>query len=346
MKIRKAYSYDDVYLVPKYSCINHRSQCNLKSQFTRNYFIDIPIISSPMDTVTGVEMVKAMDAEGGVGILHRFEKNKNQIEKIKRLQENVRPLSVAIGLVNNGDKYEKLLKQYHRHGVRVLCIDVANGYHKRVIDTVQFIRNHFKDIFDIIVGNICTDEAAEYIQHATKVDAFRVNIGNGSLCTTRQMTGVGVPSITAIDDIAKVSKVPIIADGGIRSPGDVAKALAAGADTVMIGSLLSGTKETPGRVHREGLFPDEVLYKRYRGAASYDSKIDNEYKKEYVEGVSTRVKYKGKVKRIIKTIKDGLRSSMSYLDAKDLDIFRMNAEFVEVSNAGHHEAKPHLLFNE
>lgn len=342
--MKEGLSYDDVYLIPKYSDINHRHECDTSSKFTTNYNINLPVISSPMDTITGIQMVKAMYNNGGAGILHRFDIKKNQVHKIMKINDKINPIAVAIGLLKDEDYHLSLLDSYRDIGVNVVCIDVANGYHKRVVETVNFIRKHYKDVFDIVVGNICTAESAEYLQEHSKIDAFRINIGNGSLCTTRRMCGVGVPSVTAILGIAKISNIPIIADGGIRHVGDICKALAAGADTVMIGSMLSGTKETPGNLSKSGEFPNETLHKRYRGAASYDSKIDNGYSNDYVEGVSTIVPYKGKVKRIMKGIKDGLRSSMSYLGARNLEEFRHNAEFIKVTNSGHHEAKPHLLY--
>lgn len=177
--------------------------------------------------------------------------------------------------------------------------------------------------------------------------SYNINgiIVHNSLCTTRIMTGVGIPQVTAIQDVYEVTqgKIPIIADGGIRTAGDVAKALALGADTVMLGSLLAGTKETPGNVVRIGNFPNEQLMKKYRGSASQESKIDRNESDENIEGQSKMIVYKGKVKRIIHAIEDGVRSSMSYVGAKDLDEFRAKVDFVRVTLAGQVEAQPHLM---
>lgn len=177
--------------------------------------------------------------------------------------------------------------------------------------------------------------------------SYNINgiVVHNSLCTTRIMTGVGVPSVSAIIDVYSVTqgKMPIIADGGIRTVGDIAKALALGADAVMLGSLLAGTKESPGRVIRSGEFPNELLYKQYRGSASQEAKLDRNELDEHIEGVSKIIPYKGKVKRVIHTIEDGLMSSMSYVGARNLNEFRAKADFIKITQAGQIEAYPHLL---
>jgi IMP dehydrogenase len=178
------------------------------------------------------------------------------------------------------------------------------------------------------------------------VDAIRVGIGNGSLRETRIRTGIGIPQVTALVDCIKVAdgyNIPVIADGGIRIIGDIAKALALGADSVMLGSLLSGTKETPGDIQRTGTWPNEELFKRYRGSASLETKMEHNLDEKNVEGNSKLVPYKGKIKRIIDDINDGLTSSMSYVNAMNLSEFRANSEFVKVTQNGVVEAKPHLL---
>ena len=176
-------------------------------------------------------------------------------------------------------------------------------------------------------------------------DAIRVGIGGGSLCSTRIQTGVGIPMVSAIRDVASVCDnygVSVIADGGIRTPGDVAKAITAGADCVMVGNLLSGTKEAPGLITKTGIWPNEVLQKKYRGSASLEAKSDRG-ETHNVEGYSTTIPYKGKVKRIINDILDGLKSSMSYVGASNLEEFQSMAEFVRVTNSGINEAKPYLI---
>ena len=176
-------------------------------------------------------------------------------------------------------------------------------------------------------------------------DAVRVGVGSGSLCSTRIQTGVGIPMVSAIRDVVSVCDdygISVIADGGIRTPGDVAKAIVAGADCVMLGNLLSGTKETPGSITKTGMWPNEVLQKKYRGSASLEAKSDRG-ETHNVEGYSTTIPYKGKVKRIINDILDGLKSSMSYVGASNLEEFQSMAEFVRVTNSGINEAKPYLI---
>ena len=197
---------------------------------------------------------------------------------------------------------------------------------------------------EVIAGCIATKEATkDFCEWG--VDGLRVGVGNGSLCETRIRTGVGLPQVTALLDVCSVADdydVPVIADGGIRNVGDVCKGLGCGADTIMVGSLLSGTKESPGSIEKKGQWPNEQLFKKYRGSASLDSKLDRG-EDENVEGNHKVIPYKGKVKRIIGDIEDGIRSSCSYVGASSLEEFRSLVEFVEVTRAGQVEAQPHLL---
>ena len=206
------------------------------------------------------------------------------------------------------------------------------------------IKNEVKGQFDLLVGNIATKESTRDLCD-WGADGLRIGIGGGSLCSTRIQTGVGIPMVSSIRDCVYVADeydVPCMADGGIRNPGDVCKGLASGADTIMLGSLLSGTKESPGEITKTGVWPNEVLQKKYRGSASLESKKDRGESKN-VEGVSTTVPYKGKTKRIVNDIIDGLRSSMSYVGASNIEEFQSKAELIKVTNAGVVEAKPHLL---
>ena len=194
------------------------------------------------------------------------------------------------------------------------------------------------------MGNISTGESARDLCE-WGADGLRIGIGGGSLCSTRIQTGVGVPMVSSILSCVPVADgddVPCMADGGIRSSGDVCKGLGTGADTVMLGSLLSGTKESPGVITKQGVWPNEVLQKKYRGSASIESKTDRGESKN-VEGYSTTVPYKGKVKRIISDVIDGLKSSMSYVGANNIEEFQSKCELIKVTNAGVVEAKPHLL---
>lgn len=179
--------------------------------------------------------------------------------------------------------------------------------------------------------------------HSYNIDGIVVH---NSLCETRIRTGIGIPQVTALVDCISVADeydVPVIADGGIRMVGDVAKALALGADSVMLGSIISGTKETPGNISKSGSWPNEQLYKRYRGSASLETKVEHHLEEKNVEGNAKLIPYKGKLKRIIDDLDDGVKSMMSYVNATDLSQLRTNSDFVKITQNGMIEAKPHLL---
>jgi IMP dehydrogenase len=242
------------------------------------------------------------------------------------------PVMAAVGA--NGDYLERT-QELVKAGVNIVLIDVAHGYHKFVKNAIETIKSNFPMV-DVIAGNIATAEAAEALQD-WGADGLRVGIGGGSLCTTRIKTGFGVPNITSLEDVVSVAKVPVIACGGIRNSGDIAKALAVGADSVILGSLLAGTKEAPGAIIEKS----NGLYKRYRGAASLETKSIHGQETRNVEGESTIVPFKGGAKFIVDGLLDGLRSALSYAGAQSIREF--NPEYVVVTAAGMNEAKPHLL---
>jgi len=220
-------------------------------------------------------------------------------------------------------------------GANIILIDVAHGHHQNVKLAIENIKAISSEV-DVIAGNIATAEAAMDLQ-SWGADGLRVGVGGGSLCTTRIKTGFGVPNVTCLEEIISVSKVPVMADGGIRTSGDISKALALGASSVMLGSLLAGTDEAPGQIIQK----QNGLYKRYRGAASLETKVTHGQEARNVEGESTIIPYKGGVKYIITELLDGVRSSLSYGGATSLKEF--NPHYVIVTNAGITEAKPHLL---
>ena len=310
-------TYDDVQILPKYSEVNHRANCHTSTRVTKNYELAIPIVSSPMDTVTEVDMAQEMNELGGLGIIHRFLSIEEQASQVGRVTLGVS--AAAIGVT--GDFIERA-QELVKHGCKILCIDVAHGHHKLVKESIRRIKNEVNGQVDLLVGNISTGESARDLCE-WGADGLRIGIGGGSLCSTRIQTGVGVPMVSSILSCVTVADeydVPCMADGGIRSSGDVCKGLGAGADTVMLGSLLSGTKESPGVITKQGQWPNEVLQKKYRGSASIESKTDRGESKN-VEGYSTTVPYKGKVKRIISDVIDGLKSSMSYVGVNNLEEF-------------------------
>ena len=348
--MKKCYTYDDINIIPKYSEIEHRDKINISTRFTKKTLLDIPIISSPMDTITGLDMAREMMNWGGVGVIHRFMSIEEQAELMNKLcympgsehviLKNDLPRCAAIGVK---DDYLERSQELFNNGCNVLLIDVAHGHHKLVGEAIEEIKTRLEQI-EVIAGSVATGEATKYLCEKG-ADAIRVGIGNGSLCETRIRTGVGIPQVSALLEcvaIADTYSVPGIADGGIRNVGDVCKGLACGADTIMLGSLLSGTKESPGEIEKVGKWPNEQLYKKYRGSASLDSKKSRGDKKN-VEGNHKVIPYKGKVKRIINDIREGLRSSFSYVGANNLSEFHSKVELIQVTRAGNIEGQPHLL---
>jgi IMP dehydrogenase len=342
--MKYAYTFDDIQIIPKYSEIESRSQCELTSRFTKKYVIGTPLVASPMDTVTEYGMALAIASYGGVGIIHRFMSIEKQANQVRKVKEQEKLVSAAIGAT--GDYQERAIALSNA-GAIVLLIDVAHGNTKQVCDAIKWCKENLPDYVDIIAGNVATYEGALNLAE-WGADAIRVGIGNGSLCETRIRTGIGIPQVTALIECIRAVEesgidVPIIADGGIKMTGDVAKALSIGADSVMIGSLLAGTRESPGEIHRMGMWPNEQLFKKYRGSASAEVKQVHGLEEKNVEGNSKLIPYKGKVERIINDIRDGVRSSMSYVNAKNIPQFHTNCEHVLITQNGLIEAKPHLL---
>jgi IMP dehydrogenase len=311
-----------------------------------------------MDTVCGEEMAFKIFLMGGVGCIHRFMSIEEQSQVVRSLYQriygegfggpfeewgvmyddwhseiNLIPIMAAIG-VSESDK--ERAKSLVESGANILVIDVAHGHHKNVIDMIKWCKENLDSKVDIIAGNISTAQAAMDLWIAG-ADGLRVGIGGGSLCTTRIKTGFGVPNVSCLEEIIKVAKIPIMADGGIRTSGDIAKALALGASSVMLGSLLAGTEEAPGQI----IETPKGLYKRYRGSASLETKVVNGQQVRNVEGESTTIPYKGGVKFIVNGLLDGVKSALSYGGARNLEEFK--PKYVVVTNSGINEAKPHLL---
>ena len=358
--MRTALTYDDIQLVPSFSNIKSRQSINLNTLVSRRYGLLNPIVASPMDTVCEYDMALKMAQLGGVGCIHRFMSITHQCDIVEELFNKIYddteqlsiaqdwgimwdtwhaemklvPIMAAIG-VQEEDKKRAI--DLVSSGANILLIDVAHGDHQNVIDMIHWCKTQEKlQHVDIIAGNIATAEAAELLE-TYGADGLRVGIGGGSLCTTRIKTGFGVPNVTSLEDVINVSTVPVMADGGIRSSGDISKALSLGADNVMLGSLLAGTDESPGKI----LETSKGLYKRYRGSASLETKVTHGQKSRNVEGESTTIPYKGGVKFIVNGLLDGVRSALSYAGAEELRFF--HPEYVIVTNAGQNEAKPHLL---
>ena len=338
--MKTALTYDDIQLVPSYSEIESRQNISLETQLTTNYKIKIPLIASPMDTVCDGFMAVAMAELGGIGCIHRFTSIEGQSHEVLSTNRQVRlnqswtqHIMAAVGA--NGDYLERA-QELTNNGANVILIDVAHGHHKFVRDAISNLKKHLPTHVDIVAGNVATQQGAIDLEF-WGADAIRVGIGGGSLCTTRMKTGFGVPNITSLEECVDGVTVPVIACGGIRDSGDIAKALAVGASSVILGSLLAGTKEAPGAIIEKS----NGLYKRYRGAASLETKTVHGQAQKNVEGESTIVPFKGSVNFTIERLLDGLRSALSYAGAESLQQF--HPEYVVVTNAGAHEARPHLL---
>lgn len=351
--MKVALTYDDIQLVPSYSEINSRQNIRLWTQVTRRYGILQPLVASPMDTVCDSEMAIQMMRLGGLGIIHRFmtiEEQSSEVTKVKlaRTQEmyenwgvmyddwhaELKQIPIAAAVGTNGDFFERA-KSLIEAGANIILIDVAHGHHKHVSHAIRMVKS-LEPYVDVIAGSIATSKAAEDLI-AWGADGLRVGIGGGSLCTTRVKTGFGIPNVTCLENICNIAEVPVMADGGIRSSGDIAKALAIGASTVMLGSLIAGTEEAPGFIIEKS----NGLYKRYRGAASLETKIVHGQVARNVEGESTVIPYKGGVKYIVDGLLDGVRSALSYAGASSLPYF--SPGYIQITNAGQNEARPHLL---
>jgi IMP dehydrogenase len=466
-------TYDDVLLVPDYSETLPRN-VSLKSRFSKNIPLNIPIISAAMDTVTESKMAIAMAREGGIGVLHKNMTIKEQAAKVRAVKRSesgmiIDPVTLPekalvsdansnmhhykiggipiidsnnklIGIVTNRDlrfeknnkrpikevmtssnlitvdegtslkdaeqilqrhKIEKLpvvskdntlvglitfrditkhstkpnankdqfgrlrvaaavgitsdvidrVEALHKASVDAIVIDTAHGHSKGVGEVVLKVKNHFKDL-DIVVGNIATASAAKYLVDIG-ADAVKVGIGPGSICTTRVIAGVGYPQLSAIIEVKKALKgidVPIIADGGIRFTGDIPKAIAAGADSVMLGSLLAGTRESPG----ETVIYEGRKYKTYRGMGSveamkmgskdrYFQDIEDDLKKLVPEGIVGRVPFKGDLNESIHQFVGGLRAGMGYCGAVDIKTLKDKGRFIKITSAGMRESHPHNI---
>lgn len=337
-----ALTFDDVLLVPQFSDISSRKDVNIGTKMFGRKF-DIPLVSANMDTVTESKMAGLMYDLGGVGFLHRYAKPEDVLVWIKELVDANKYAIPSIGIK---DDDFALAKTYMAHGAIGINIDIAHGDSQHMVNMV--IRLAAAGI-PVVAGNVATYEAALRLAMAG-AKVIKVGIGPGSMCTTRIVTGHGVPQLSAIEDCARVKQrfpdVAIIADGGVRNAGDCVKALAFGADMVMIGSMLAGTDETPGEVVQ--LTNEKGLYyhaKQYRGMASRAARgsvanIDNSYTPE---GESTFVRTKGPAGDVISQLVGGIRSGLSYSGAHNLEELTKTASYVIVSNNGVIESRPHGL---
>lgn len=338
--VQRGLTFDDVLLVPGYNGIKSRQDVTTEVLLKDRRFL-IPVASANMDTVTGQSMADAITALGGLAILHRFMSIDENVIEFKGCANPART-GFSIGIGRDGlARAEALVAA----GADIVCVDVAHGHSKEVNRTIRALRESYQDNLMIIAGNVATYAGADYLA-AAGADVIKVGIGPGSVCTTRIKTGYGVPQLTAIMECRKVDRA-LIADGGIRTPGDAVKALAAGADFVMLGGMLAGTDETPGATVERALADGTVAkFKQFRGMASKEAQDDfmggmKEWKT--AEGVAVEIPCKGPVSHVIQDVIGGLRSGLTYCGATDLKGLQRKAQFIEISAAGFREGTPHAV---
>ncbi|MDC0370003.1 IMP dehydrogenase [Pelagibacteraceae bacterium] len=345
--IKEALTFDDILLLPRYSNILP-SETSITSNLSKKIKLRVPFLSSAMDTVTESKMAIAMAKSGGIGIIHRnlsIKKQSDEVCKVKKLNLLV---GAAMGTSKDDLKRANTLVD---SGIDLLVIDTAHGHSKKVLDTLSKIKKISSKI-SLCVGNIATAEAARRLYNSG-ADILKVGIGPGSICTTRMIAGIGVPQITALRDVKKAiqgKNVKIISDGGIKFSGDIVKAIASGADAIMMGSIFAGTDESPGKKFKIR----NKYFKVYRGMGSigamsagssnrYFQKNHKDKSKFVPEGVEARVEFKGQVAKIIYQLQGGLKSSMGYIGAKNLKKIRKNAKFIKITKAGFYESMVHSV---
>ena len=337
--MRKTLSSDDLLLEPQYSDIESRKEVDISVELGFAGRLSSPIVSAPMDTICGEDMTSTVANMGLLPIIHRYNTINEQCE-IARValaaNMNNSPIAAAVGAT--GDYLDRAVK-LASYGVEVICIDVAHGHHIMVERAIKTIKDRV-DKVHIMAGNIATLEAFNDLSD-WGADSIRCGIGGGSICSTRIQTGHGVPTIQTIMDVSRTDrKSLIIADGGMKNSGDIVKALAAGADMVMVGSLISGTEQTPGDVITDS---QGRKRKMYRGMASKGAQRDWRGKVSSIEGVTTTVPFKGDVKDVIRELHVGIRSGLSYSGSRCIQELQNRAVFLRQTTSGQAESSTHIM---
>ena len=346
--IKEALTFDDVTLAPNYSGILP-SEVVTSTKLSKHLNLKIPLLSSAMDTVTEAKMAIAVAKAGGIGVIHRNLDIKKQIQEIRKVKSKKLLVAAAVGAsLKEHKRAEKILKE----DLDLIVVDTAHGHTKKVAEIIRKIKKIKPRKTSLCAGNIATADAAKFLIKLG-VDIIKVGIGPGSICTTRLIAGIGVPQLSAILNVRKgigKNKTTLIADGGIKFSGDIAKALAAGADAVMIGSLFAGTDQAPGKIIKK----NGKLFKSFRGMGSVgamnkgsaDRYFQNKQKdtsKYVAEGVEGFVKYKGSVDKIIYQLVGGLKSSMGYLGSRKVINLRKKPKFFKITKAGFYESMVHNI---
>lgn len=339
-------TFDDVLIIPNYTDIK-RDSIDVSTTLTTKIKLSLPLLSSPMDTVTTAHMAIAIGKLGGLGVIHRNLTIEKQADEVKKVKEEHLLSAAAVGIGNDmKDRVSALVSA----GVDVLVVDSAHGFSCWVIETTKYISHNYPDIA-LVSGSVATAAGAKALIDAG-ASCLRIGMGPGSICTTRIVAGMGVPQITAILDTAAVARaynIPVMADGGLRYSGDIVKALAAGASTVMSGSLFAGCDEAPGKkISVKG-----KIYKSYRGMGSVSAmkqgsaaRYGQEYRKGHekkliAEGVEGMVTYKGKLADVITQLVGGLKTGMYYAGAKNIEELQTKTRFMRITQASLTESFPH-----
>lgn len=315
-----ALTFDDVLLRPRLGVLNTRKDADLSTYLAPRLKMHIPIVSAPMSSVTEAYMAGMMCKAGGFGFIHRFMPVEYQVNEYRQVKDGDRyDAGCALGINEGYDRFNALFEA----GCRVFCIDVAHAHHSNVEGFIKSIPH--RENITLIVGNVATQEGACFLADLG-VDAIKVGIGSGAACSTRAVTGFGVPQLSAIMECSVAAKehgVTLIADGGIRTSGDIVKALAAGADSVMLGRLLAGTDEAP--------YPGEYYGMASERGRDEASGANGHTADGAIEGVVGTVEQVGPVASVLKQLTDGIRSGISYAGATNLEELRANAQFIKVS---------------
>lgn len=356
MEFEKALSYDDILLRPKKSHIRSRSEPSVSTKLVSDIEVDIPVVSAAMDTVTEGDMAQAMSDAGGVGVVHRHHgsQEKNTVEeRIEMQAQNVSQVDGTVGAaIGIGEEWQQRLERVVEAGADFVCVDVAHAHLEMCLDVVE--KAHSEYDVPLMAGNVSTGEGAVDLVSAG-ADAVKVGIGPGSHCLTREVAGVGVPQVTAINEVTNAldkaralgktdSYIPVVADGGVQSSGDVAKALVLGADTVMVGGMFGGCEESPAELV---VTSDGRKYKQTRGMSSDEARDDHDLENNVVaEGDSGLTPHRGSATDVAFSLASGVRVSFSYIGASNIDEARENGEFIQVSPSVQERNGTHGVFTQ
>jgi IMP dehydrogenase len=343
-------TYDDVLLLPAYSEFT-RQEISLKTKLSTHITLDIPLVAAPMDTVTESALAIALGKLGGIGIIHRNLPIHDQVREVKTVKDQDCIVGAAIGASKGFEERSEALAQA---GVSIICVDSAHGHALSVIKTVKYLKTHFPDI-DVMAGNVATYDGAKALIEAG-ADSIRVGMGPGAICTTRIVSGMGVPQLTAVAECARAAQgthIPIVADGGITYSGDMVKAFAAGASAVMMGRMFAACEESPGEIIEK----DGKTFKSYRGMGSVGAmekgaqiKSEDEFHgKSYkdrvlvAEGVEGLVPLSGPLRHVVDQMIGGITSGMYYVGCKTIEELYNKAQFIKITQASLTESHPHNL---